>query len=64
MTHPDAALSDEEFEALAHGDLDGPPLERLRQQVQAVLDDPDGGIRHDDVWSRLEQRMKRAARAA
>lgn len=62
--HPDACLTDAEFEALAHGELSGEPLERLRDQVQAAIDDPDAGISHDAVWSRLEQRMKRVARAA
>ncbi|MDQ8029069.1 MAG: hypothetical protein REJ23_10100 [Brevundimonas sp.] len=61
---PDACLSDREFEDLANGVLPADALQRLRDQVQAVLDDPSGGISHDDVWSRLEQRMKRAARAA
>ena len=64
MAHADAALSDAEFEALVRGDLDGEALERLRRQVQAVLDDPDAGVHHDEVWARLEQRMKRAAHAA
>ena len=64
MAHADEALSDAEFEALVRGDLDGEALERLRRQVQAVLDDPDAGVRHDEVWARLEQRMKRAAHAA
>ncbi len=62
--HPDACLTDAEFEALAHGELSGEPLERLRDQVQAAIDDPDAGICHDAVWSRLEQRMKRVARVA
>ena len=61
---PESCLSDGEFEALARGDLPPASLDRLRRQIQAVLDDPDAGISHDAVWSRLEQRMKRAARAA
>ncbi len=61
---PDAALSDQEFEDLANGVLSGHALQRLRDQVQAVLDDPSNGVSHDEVWARLEQRMKRAARAA
>jgi len=61
---PDAGLSDQEFEDLANGVLSGDSLQRLRDQVQAVLDDPSDGISHDEVWARLEQRMKRAARAA
>lgn len=61
---PDVSLSDQEFEDLAHGVLSGDALQRLRDQVQAVLDDPSDGVSHDEVWSRLEQRMKRAARAA
>ncbi|RYG16144.1 MAG: hypothetical protein EON96_09310 [Caulobacteraceae bacterium] len=62
--HPDACLNDREFEALANGVLAPAALERLRAQVQGVLDDPSGGLSHDEVWSRLERRMKRAARAA
>ncbi len=61
---PDALLSDAEFEALARGDLSIGALNRLRDQVQAVIDNPDAGVSHDAVWSRLEQRMKRASRAA
>jgi hypothetical protein len=61
---PDACLSDTEFGDLARGNLAPAALERLRAQVQAVLDDPSEGVSHDEVWSRLEQRMKRAARAA
>ena len=61
---PDACLTDAEFDALARGELTPAALERLRAQVQAVLDDPADGVSHDAVWSRLEQRMKRAARAA
>ena len=61
---PDACLSDAEFEALARGELAPAALDRLRSQVQAVLDDPSDGVSHDAVWSHLEQRMKRAARAA
>ena len=57
-------LSDAEFEALAQGRLAPDALERLRAQVQAVLDDPDCGISHDEVWTRLEQRMMRARSAA
>lgn len=62
--YPDACLSDREFEDLARGVLAPAALQRLRDQVQAVLDDPSGGVSHKDVWLRLEQRMKRAARAA
>ena len=61
---PDACLSEAEFDALARGDLVPEALDRLRAQVQAVLDDPDTSISHEEVWSRLEQRMKRADRAA
>ncbi|MFN3932387.1 MAG: hypothetical protein ACK4JY_11625 [Brevundimonas sp.] len=61
---PDVCLSDAEFEALSRGELGNDALDRLRAQVQAVLDDPADGVSHDVVWSRLEQRMKRAARAA
>ena len=57
-------LTDAEFEALAQGRLPPEALERLRVQVQAVLDDPDEGVSHDEVWTRLEQRMKRARNAA
>ena len=63
-SRPDACLDDAEFDALARGELAPGALDRLRAQVQAVLDDPDDGVSHDEVWSRLEQRMKRAARAA
>ena len=62
--YPDACLSDREFEELSRGVLAPAALERLREQVQAALDDPASSVSHDDVWSRLEQRMKRAARAA
>ena len=61
---PDACLSEAEFDDLARGNLAPAALERLRAQVQAVLDDPSDGVSHEDVWSRLERRMKRAARAA
>mgnify|MGYP001342123604 CR=1 FL=1 len=62
---PDTALNDEEFDALAAGRLVPEALERLRVQVQAALDHPDESVSHDEVWARLEQRMKRAvARAA
>ena len=62
---PDAFLSDQQFDDLARGRLAADDLARLRIQVQAVLDNPDDGVSHDEVWSRLEQRMKRAvARAA
>ena len=64
LQQPDAGLTEAEFEALARGDLAPAVLDRLRAQVQAVLDDPNAGVSHDAVWSRLEQRMKRAARAA
>lgn len=60
----DACLSDAEFEDLARGALAAPALEALRARVQAVLDDPSDGVSHDEVWGSLEQRMKRAARAA
>ena len=63
-SRPDACLDDAEFEALARGDLAPAALERLRAAVQAVLDDPADGVSHDAVWSHLEQRMRRAARAA
>ncbi len=63
--HPDAALSDQEFDALVSGSLRPEALDRLRVQVQAALDSPEESVSHDDVWARLEQRMKRAvARAA
>jgi hypothetical protein len=62
---PDAVLSDQEFDALAAGRLTPEALDRLRVQVQAALDHPDESVSHDEVWKRLEQRMKRAvARAA
>lgn len=62
---PDTALSDQEFDALAEGRLTPEALDRLRVQVQAALDNPDESVSHEDVWTRLEQRMKRAvARAA
>jgi len=62
---PDTALNDQEFDALAAGCLTPEALERLRVQVQAALDNPDESVSHDEVWTRLEQRMKRAvARAA
>ncbi|WP_417232536.1 hypothetical protein [Brevundimonas sp.] len=62
---PDATLSDQEFDALVEGNLPPEALDRLRGQVQAALDNPDESISHDEVWTRLEQRMKRAvARAA
>ena len=62
---PDTALNDEEFDALAAGRLTPEALDRLRVQVQAALDHPDESVSHDEVWTRLEQRMKRAvARAA
>jgi hypothetical protein len=62
--HPDACLTEQEFEALSRGVLAPAALQRLRDQVQATLDDPRASVSHDEVWSRLEQRMKRAARAA
>ena len=46
---------------MAHADA---ALSDAEFEVQAVLDDPDAGVRHDEVWARLEQRMKRAAHAA
>ena len=62
---PDAALSDQEFDALVEGTLPPEALDRLRSQVQAALDNPEDSVSHDQVWTRLEQRMKRAvARAA
>lgn len=62
---PDAALSDQEFDALVEGNLPAEALDRLRSQVQAALDNPEDSVSHDRVWTRLEQRMKRAvARAA
>ncbi len=62
---PDSALNDQEFDALVEGRLTPEALDRLRAQVQAALDDPDESVSHDEVWTRLEQRMKRAvARAA
>lgn len=64
VPHPDACLNDREFEDLANGVLAPAALARLREQVQAVLDDPSGGVSHEDVWAGLEQRMKRAVRAA
>lgn len=64
VLRPETCLNEAEFDALARGDLAGDALDRLRAQVQAVLDDPDAGVSHDAVWSRLEQHMKRAARAA
>ena len=65
LASPDTALSDQEFDALAQGRLTPEALDRLREQVQAALDNPDDGISHDELWTRLEARMKRAvARAA
>lgn len=65
LASPDTALSDQEFDALAQGRLTPEALGRLREQVQAALDNPDDGISHDELWTRLEARMKRAvARAA
>ena len=69
MTKPaensvDAFLSDQQFEDLAEGKLSPEALAQLRTEVQAVLDDPDDSISHDAVWSRLEQRMKRAVSRA
>lgn len=65
LASPDTALSDQEFDALAQGRLTPEALDRLRNQVQAALDNPDDGISHDELWTRLEARMKRAvARAA
>ena len=64
MSRPDTCLSEAEFDDLARGALAPSALERLRARVQAVLDDPSDGVSHDEVWSRLEHRMKRAARAA
>ncbi|MDI1280508.1 MAG: hypothetical protein ACI9YM_000032 [Brevundimonas sp.] len=61
---PDAALSDQEFDALVEGTLSAEALERLRGQVQAALDNPDDSVSHDQVWTRLEQRMKRAVTRA
>lgn len=65
LASPDTALSDQEFDALAQGRLTPEALDRLRDQVQAALDNPDDGISHNELWTRLEARMKRAvARAA
>ena len=65
LASPDTALSDQEFDALAQGRLTPEALDRLRHEVQAALDNPDDGISHDELWTRLEARMKRAvARAA
>ncbi len=62
---PETALNDQEFDALVDGNLSPEALDRLRVQVQAALDNPDDSVSHDEVWSRLELRMKRAvARAA
>ena len=63
-TSPDTALSDQEFDALAQGRLAPEALARLRVQVQAALDNPDDALSHDEVWTRLEQRMKRAVSRA
>ena len=61
---PDAALNDQEFDALVNGTLSPEALDRLRGQVQAALDSPEDSVSHDEVWTRLEQRMKRAAARA
>jgi len=49
---------------MVQGRLAPEALARLRAEVQTVLDDPDDGVSHDEVWSRLEQRMKRAVSRA
>jgi len=65
QTGPDAFLTDQQFDELAQGRLAEDALAELRVQVQVVLDDPTAAVSHESVWSRLEQRMKRAvARAA
>jgi|GEM_PF-2881716 len=61
---PDTVLSDQEFDDMVQGRLAPEALARLRAEVQTVLDDPDDGVSHDEVWSRLEQRMKRAVSRA
>jgi len=62
---PDAFLEDQVFDDLAAGSLSPAALDQLRARVQAALDDPDDGVSHEDLWDRLEQRMKRArSRAA
>jgi hypothetical protein len=55
-----ACLPDADFDALAAGRAAEAELSRLRGLVQAVLDDPDDGVSHEEVWSRLEERMRRA----
>ena len=60
---PDAFLDDQAFDDLAAGKLSSAALDQLRERVQATLDDPNESISHEDVWSRLEQRMKRAVSA-
>jgi hypothetical protein len=62
---PDTFLDDRAFDDLAAGKLSAVALDQLRAKVQAALNDPDDGISHDELWDRLEQRMKRArSRAA
>lgn len=61
---PGAFLSDSQFQQLAEGRLAPAALDQLRAEVQAALDDPNAGVSHDLVWSRLEQRMKRAVSRA
>ena len=61
---PDTALNDQEFDALVEGRLAPEALDRLRAQVQTALDNPDDSVSHDEVWTRLEQRMKRAVSRA
>lgn len=62
--YPDTVMSDAEFDALAQGRLSPQGLQRLRSEVQAALDSPDDSVSHDEVWTRLEQRMKRAVSRA
>ena len=61
---PDAFLDDQTFDDLAAGRLSPAALEQLRERVQAALDDPDDGVSHDEVWSRLEERVRRAVSRA
>ncbi len=61
---PGAFLTDSQFDELAQGRLSPEALTRLRAEVQAVLDDPEDAVNHEVVWTRLEQRMKRAVSRA